>query len=528
MAVNYSLIKFMRVAKIGTIMPWAGDGNEGFALSNIPKGWILCDGKLQNAARYPLLASELGTTYGGSSFAGEFPDYAGQFRVPNMTLKMPMDLEPEYLNEPQYQYGQVDAYNKLISDTFDGDPLVGDFGLTYPIQTTISANSDIDFTVDPSLVMVGKMTNISIGSPDFAATIYTINRKLSINHTPSHSHPGTYAKATAQFSGPMLFEPSNITTGGPVNGSCGNFGYSECQLANSATAPSWQNGRAIATYYGDETREFTLPTTDRFYNFEGGTYWNNVPADSWPPDGPHPSGIASATSLDFQFNGSAYTNTFDTTPVKTHQQPAWSGVFPKPIEVANRRNYFGPVTNYDPETTPAFSVSGVSIPANATSIVLPAGADIGAAYELNGVVPFMWIFVPATSAASVAPGTQILAITREGTSIADYVYTLELSQPCINSAALSGQTLYFKHGTFPTTLNNQTSQLDPNNTSFLGHNHGSFDIQMGKGSLSGPATHPVNNISLGDVSPENINDALNIIADVAMPALLVTFIIKAY
>ena len=51
---------------------------------------------------------------------------------------------------------------------------------------------------------------------------------------------------------------------------------------------------------------------------------------------------------------------------------------------------------------------------------------------------------------------------------------------------------------------------------------------MGKGSLSGPATHPVNNISLGDVSPENINDALNIIADVAMPALLVTFIIKAY
>lgn len=528
MAVNYSLTKFMRVAKIGTIMPWAGDGNEGFALSNIPKGWILCDGKLHNASRYPLLASELGTTYGGSNFTGDFPDYAGTFRVPNMTLKMPIDLEPEYLNQPAYQYGQVDAYNKLVSDTFDGDPLVGDFGLTYPIQTTISANTDIDFTVDPSLVMVGKMTNISIGAPDFSATIYTINRKLSINHTPSHSHPGTYAKATAQFSGPMLWEPSNIVTGGPVAGSCGNFGYSECQLANSDTAPSWQNGRAIATYYGDETREFTLPTTDRFYNFEGGSYWNNVPADSWPPQGPHPSGIAAADDLDFQFNGSAYTNTFDTTPKKTHQQPAWSGIFPKPIDVANRRNFFGPVFNYDPETSTAFSVSGVSIAAQATSISLPAGANIGAAYELNGVVPFMWVYVPASSTSSIAPGTQILAITREGTNSADYVYTLELSQPTINPAALSGQTLYFKHGTFPTTLNNQSSQLDPNNTSFLGHNHGSFDIQMGQGSLSAPATHPVNNISLGDVSPENINDALNIIADVAMPALLVTFIIKAY
>lgn len=528
MAVNYSLIKFMRVAKIGTIMPWTGDGNEGFALSNIPKGWILCDGKLQNAARYPLLASELGNTYGGSGFGGEFPEYTGSFRVPNMTLKMPIDLEPEYLLETAYQYGQTDAYQKLITDTFDGDPLIGDFGLTYPIQTTISANTDIDFTVDPSLVMVGKMTNISIGSPDFSATVYTINRKLSINHTPSHSHPGTYAKATAQFSGPMLFEPSNITTGGPVAGSCGNFGYSECQLTNADTAPSWQQGRAIATYYGDETHEFTLPTTDRFYNFEGGSYWNNVPADSWPPAGRHPSGIQSASDLDYQFNGSAFTTTFDVTPKKTHQQPAWSGVFPKPLEVANRRNYFGPVLGYDPETSPAFTVSGVTIAANATSISLPAGANIGAAYELDSVVPFMWIYVPSNATASIAPGTQILAISREGTSSANYVYTLELSQPCVNPAQLTGQTISFKHGTFPTTLNNQTSQLDPNNTSFLGHNHGSFDIQMGKGSLSGPATHPVNNISLGDVAPESIDDALNIIADIAMPALVVTFIIKAY
>lgn len=528
MAVNYSLIKFMRVAKIGTIMPWAGDGNEGFALSNIPKGWILCDGKLQNAARYPLLASEIGNTYGGSGYGGEFPEYVGTFRVPNMTLKMPIDLEPEYLFETAYQYGQIDAYNKLVSDTFDGDPLVGDFGLTYPIQTTISANTDIDFTVDPSLVMVGKMTNISIGAPDFSATVYTINRKLSINHTPSHSHPGTYAKATAQFSGPMLFEPSNIVTGGPVAGSCGNFGYSECQLANSDTAPSWQSGRAIATYYGDETHEFTLPTTDRFYNFEGGTYWNNVPADSWPPVGPHPSGIQSADDLDYQFNGSAFTNTFDVTPNKNHQQPAWSGIFPKPLEVANRRNFFGPSVGYDPETSPAYTVSGVTIPATATSIDLPAGANIGAAYELNGVVPFMWVYVPNNATPSIAPGTQVLAISRDGTDSSNYVYTLELSQPCVNSVALSGQTLSFKHGTFPTTLNNQTSQLDPNNTSFLGHNHGSFDIQMGQGSLSGPATHPVNNISLGDVAPESIEDALNIIADVAMPALVVTFIIKAY
>ena len=44
MAVNYSTIKSMKTAKIGTIMPWAGDGNDGFALSNLPKGNRLLGG----------------------------------------------------------------------------------------------------------------------------------------------------------------------------------------------------------------------------------------------------------------------------------------------------------------------------------------------------------------------------------------------------------------------------------------------------------------------------------------------------
>ena len=72
MAVRYGILKFMRVAKVGTIMPWAGDGNEGFALGNVPQGWILCDGKIYSASRYPLLASEIGNTYGGSGLTGNF------------------------------------------------------------------------------------------------------------------------------------------------------------------------------------------------------------------------------------------------------------------------------------------------------------------------------------------------------------------------------------------------------------------------------------------------------------------------
>ena len=51
---------------------------------------------------------------------------------------------------------------------------------------------------------------------------------------------------------------------------------------------------------------------------------------------------------------------------------------------------------------------------------------------------------------------------------------------------------------------------------------------MGKGSLSAPSVYAVNNINLGTVQPENIDDALNIIAEVSMPALVTTFLIKAF
>ena len=75
---------------------------------------------------------------------------------------------------------------------------------------------------------------------------------------------------------------------------------------------------------------------------------------------------------------------------------------------------------------------------------------------------------------------------------------------------------------------NITSQLDPNSSTYLGHNHGSFEITQSKGSLQAPETYPVNDISMGTVAPDNIDNALNIIAEVSMPALICTFIIKAY
>ena len=119
----------MKSARIGTIMPWGGDGNEGFTIANLPKGWIVCDGRLKDAVEFPLLASELGTTYGGT-ISGNFPNYTGQFQLPDIANKAMIDLERSMLSDTKYQMGQSDAYVEvglLVGDGTGDEPAL-DFG----------------------------------------------------------------------------------------------------------------------------------------------------------------------------------------------------------------------------------------------------------------------------------------------------------------------------------------------------------------------------------------------------------------
>ena len=64
----YQESKTARSAVVGTIMPWTG------GLTNIPPGWILCDGGVVDAADYPLLTQAIGNTYDalGGSITGTF------------------------------------------------------------------------------------------------------------------------------------------------------------------------------------------------------------------------------------------------------------------------------------------------------------------------------------------------------------------------------------------------------------------------------------------------------------------------
>ena len=62
----------------------------------------------------------------------------------------------------------------------------------------------------------------------------------------------------------------------------------------------------------------------------------------------------------------------------------------------------------------------------------------------------------------------------------------------------------------------------------MGQFDGSFDIAMSRGSLNPPATFPLNDISIGDVSPDNLNDALNIIVNTDQASMNIVYLIKAF
>jgi hypothetical protein len=608
MAARYSTIKSLKFAKIGTIMPWSGDGSDGFTPSNIPKGWVVCNGASLSASRYPLLASIIGNSYGGTNFTGQFPEYSGSFRVPNISARVLMDLEPNMLNEPKYLYNQYDAKNVLGT-------LVKDDGFTTPINTLVLSESDIVFSLqsidsgiinavdnigpvstarkpgtygpiaakggtgegalftvvvanaggglggavtisinsggqgyrdndvlsffdvllgnggapaltfqvnngspatNADLTFSGKMTDIAISNPDFNTSIYTIPRKLGINHMPGHPHPSTYPYAQANSTGPMEFRPSSTTTGGTVSGECDGYGYVDCSLSDIKTAPTWQDGYVLATYFGDELAENTMPTTDKFLYFPAtGNYdYSKVPSNSAPQRA---------------VNGTTYTATFADTPNKNHQQDAWTGLFPKPsASHGNRRNYFGistlPTTPpANPDVLTGFQVLNVSMQPGVSKLRLPIGTDLGTLFD--NIVPFMWVFGSGTG---IPSGTQVLGITRvSGTTVLTYVYEIELSNTTTDTAS-GTETLTFKHGTYPTTINNANAALDPTSNSFTGHGHGTFDIAMTRGTLNPPPTFPVNNVAINNVYPEPLKNALNIVINTSAPSVNITYIMRAY
>ena len=173
----------MKGAVIGTIMPWTGP------ISQIPKGWIICDGTTPPANEYPLLVQAIGDTYntGTTNLGGGFPAYTGNFTLPNLVNgKMLMDIEQSYFGTlPDVRDNDPDAGN-IIS------PYIGpntDNGINAAWN---NVNTDVIFSLNERTGYSGNIAGNTIIDGEGEKSIFIGGRKLGHTHIRSHGHSGVY------------------------------------------------------------------------------------------------------------------------------------------------------------------------------------------------------------------------------------------------------------------------------------------------------------------------------------------------
>ena len=306
----YNRLKTMKSAPVGTIMPWGGQSSQGNNPQNIPTGWIVCDGRTFEAADYPLLASIIGNTYGptDTSIVGNFPDFdeGDVFRVPNLNGRSMVDLELSYLQNSKYQFGQPDA-ESVIGDLISEDGT----GVTPP--TIYSADTDLEFQLDPIDTMAGKIQNISLNDPTWSKTYYTIGRKLGIDHTPGHKHKGQYTTAFPSGKYVQVFEAPTVQLSGNPNYESANL----TGIQNTDTADQWPNGFGSMTYYDENT----LVLTEETKTFTQDQIPKPALARTIPAHG-------------------AFTEAFTDTYNYNHHMKQVTGVFPPPVTIFGKPNYY--------------------------------------------------------------------------------------------------------------------------------------------------------------------------------------------
>lgn len=182
-------------AVIGTIMPWSG------ALSQIPKGWLICNGDRVIAREYPLLARTIGDTYNEATNVEDpfnesgnpFPNYSGKFSLPNLLEgKALVDIEQSYFNAG----GKTDRYSLGIDTDSDAGNIIGpyigtntDNGFSPAVS---DVRTDVIFTLNDRTGYAGAITGNTIIDGQGEKSVFIGGRKLGHEHIRPHQHPGSY------------------------------------------------------------------------------------------------------------------------------------------------------------------------------------------------------------------------------------------------------------------------------------------------------------------------------------------------
>jgi len=514
----------------------------------------------------------IGDTYGGDMSTGnpKFPyeNDTNVFGLPNLSARAMIDLENWQLDLSKYQYGQNNPKSAIldVAGTRITDLITG---LGNQVKTTWNATADIDFTLNLTGNLYFKVDNIKLSNPDFTETVYTLGRKLGLNHLPSHRHSDIIPSSGYRTRGAMTFRADNgVEMKGDVTTQiCGiTKPRVECQAVDGdAGSYEWTNGRDFMTYFGDERYEWTLPTCESFMEFindganttnPAANYWSQVPAGNshWNTRGDDTDATRGSghKANDYTQNilptGQATAAINQTIPKDTHKMPAYTGMFPRPIEVAGRPNFLGYTDTSGnaqapniggildhPESRVAFEVDNVVIPAGQSEFTLPAGTDIkrlygggsNTWYQYDAIRPLMYVTpsVAANKWKYFPEGTIINQITEDTPGL----YTLKLNKTTTAAGTIK---LKFRDGSFPTSLNLTSVCKNPLSDAFKSHMHDSFEIAQTGGSMTDGNkimtswTAPDANGST--LQAESLEDALTISADTSQPALTVTCIIKAF
>ena len=154
MSKNLEEIRGFKNAAIGTIMAWSGGSSE------LPTGWLACDGAANTNDDYPLLKAVIGYTYGGS-------DASNQFQVPNLNNgKVPFHKGSTYTGESNNNSGSV----SLNADwSINGRP-----------------NKTIQYSSSP---LSGNASGQGATSSSiFRRNIHYQSRMMSLENLPGHPH----------------------------------------------------------------------------------------------------------------------------------------------------------------------------------------------------------------------------------------------------------------------------------------------------------------------------------------------------
>lgn len=343
---SYNRIKAAQHVPIGTIMPWTG--GSGVTEEGIPSGWLICNSSKTGlyARDYPLLARIVKNTY------GPYPENVGQVIGVNLGIVNDFPYNPPIGHPDHDDTKHVDVFDlpnlnqvalvDIESTRLPNDALsvIGQYLSTNgttgtQAPTLVKSGIDLIFDIEPSNNLSGRITGLLMEDPVYFTTIYTLPRKLGIDHTPAHTHRPMSDDSFDQFysafpqASPVLeFVPgralpnsSNITAVAPVG-----------QKSNSDPAHSFKTpGTARVTWYDQQTGN-THPGGD-----------NNVviPIDKTklPDINVYPGTPAQTRTIPQSHTlVSAYTD--DYSGVADVATDAVVGSFPPPGRYSGRRNYY--------------------------------------------------------------------------------------------------------------------------------------------------------------------------------------------